>query len=270
MDKVEIDLHGVPQTLLLPLLGRATFSEKSYSPIRDERAVALVKTLNYNFKNLESKLGSSLLFWIARAFHFDEAIKAYIKMYPHAVIVNLGCGLETAFYRIDNEKLTWVDIDLPEVIDLRRQLFPSHERVHLLAKSILDYSWLDDVRQLGSEFLFLAGGVFMYFTETDIKLLLTEMAMRFPRSELVFDTLSKRGVYYANKMLARAAIDNAALQWGTDDAREMEGWSSNIRFVRRIPSFSTIKSSYPFPLRLRLKMYFLDLADKGGIIKLRF
>lgn len=127
--KSDVQLTGVPQTLLLPLLSRARFSQESYSPIQDPLAIQLVESINYNFSELEKHLGNSTLFFLARAYHFDQAIKNYLKKNPNGKIVNLGAGLETAFSRVDNQKLTWIDLDLPEVIELRKNLLPESNRV---------------------------------------------------------------------------------------------------------------------------------------------
>jgi O-methyltransferase involved in polyketide biosynthesis len=64
------DLNGVPQTLLLPLIGRAKFSLEAYSPIKDEKAVELVNSINYDFDNLLKNVNYQTLFWMARAYHF--------------------------------------------------------------------------------------------------------------------------------------------------------------------------------------------------------
>jgi O-methyltransferase involved in polyketide biosynthesis len=181
-DKINVDLKKVPQTLLMPLYGRAKMSEQKYSPIHDKRAIKLVNSLDYNFSELAQRVGPATLFWVARAYQFDEAIKDYLRLYSDAVIVNLGAGLETAFYRVDNGTLTWVDLDLPEVINLRRELLPPPDRVHYIAKSILDYSWIDEVKTLGTHFLFFAGGLFMYFSEEQVKSFFLEMANQFPNS----------------------------------------------------------------------------------------
>ena len=93
------NLKGVPQTLLLPLIGRAMFSQKSYSPTHDEKAVELVSLIDYDFDNLlkDKNVKNSTLFWMARAYHFDKAIKYHLETHPEAVVVNLGCGLDTGF-----------------------------------------------------------------------------------------------------------------------------------------------------------------------------
>jgi O-methyltransferase involved in polyketide biosynthesis len=269
-EKITVDLKGVPQTLLLPLLGRAKFSQKSYSPLHDQRAIDLVNSLDYDFNHLQKQVGETTLFWMARAYHFDEAIKHYLKIHPKAVIVNLGAGLETAFYRVDNRELTWLDLDLPEVIALRDKLLPPPPRVHYIAKSILDYSWIEEVKKYGKDVFFFAGGLFMYFSEEQVNSIFLQMANHFPQGELIFDAISKKGLYYANRMLSDVRMNNAKLKWGLDDGKELEKWSPNIILVSQKPYFQGIKTKFAFPLFLRMKMVFLDLFNKGGIIHLKF
>ena len=268
----DIDLKGVPQTLLLPLIGRAKFSQKTYSPIQDEKAVELVDTLNYDFENLlkVANVKQSTLFWMARAYQFDEAIKTYLKKYPDAVIVNLGCGLDTGFNRIDNGQLTWVDIDLPDVMNLRECLLPPTKREIYIRNSVLNYSWMDEVKKLGSNIFFFAGGLFMYFTNDQIKSLFINMANTFPNSNLIFDNISPKGLKHANKMLVKSGMENALLQWSVYDGKILEECSPKIKIVEQHAYFKDIKNKYPFPFSHKLIMYFFDLFHRSGIIHLKF
>lgn len=269
-NKIDLDLKGVPQTLLLPLLGRAKFTQLPYSPLRDEQAVQLVNSLNYDFDQLTKRVGTVTFFWMARAYHFDEAVKAFLKQHPDGVVVNLGAGLETAFSRVDNGRCTWVDLDLPEVISLREKLLPPHERQHYIARSALDFSWMRDVKQYGSHFFFFAGGLFMYFAEDKMKSFLNEMAVQFPHSELIFDTISEKGLYYANKMFDQSDMKGVKLTWAIDDVNELTKWSSRLHILSSISFFNDIKSKYKFPLSQRVKMYLYDWFDKSRIVKLKF
>ena len=270
--QIDINLKGVPQTLLLPLVGRAEFSQKKYSPIHDQKAINLVNTLNYDFNHLLSvaSVRRSTLFWMARAYHFDEAIKAYLKNYPDAVIVNLACGLDTAFNRVDNGKLTWVDIDLPDVISLRASLLPPTQREIYIKSSILDYSWMAEVKKLGRHIFFYAGGLFMYFTDDQVKSIFTTMANQFSNSHLIFDNISPKGLKHANAMLKQSGMDDALLQWSIADAKTLEQWSPAIKLVTQHASFIKIKNKFPFPITNKLMMHFYDLFHKSGIIHLKF
>lgn len=269
-DKIKIELKGIPQTLLLPLLGRALFSQKPYSPIHDQRAIQLVNTLDFDFAKLKEQAGDSTLFWMARAYQFDKAIRQYLQRHPYGTIVNLGAGLETAFYRVDNGTMAWIDLDLPEVIELRRQVLPPPVREKYIAKSILDFSWMDEIKHDDKEIFFFAGGFFMYFTEEQVRSIITAMAMKFPRSELIFDTISKRAINYANKMLEKADMKNAVLQWGIDNAEKLEMWSDQMQVLYQIPYFKHLKTLPLFPLSLKMKMWTYDLFNSGGIVHIRF
>jgi O-methyltransferase involved in polyketide biosynthesis len=271
-EKITIDLKGVPQTLLFPLIGRAKFSQESYSPIHDKKAIELVASLNYDFDKLLSvtNVRQSTLFWMARAYHFDEAIKTYLKKHPKAVIVNLGCGLDTTFYRTDNGQLLWIDIDLPDVIDLREKLLPPPNRVEYIKKSVLDFSWVDDIKQFGNDVFFFAGGFFMYFKEDQIKSIFSAIANQFSNANLIFDNISPRGLKQANEMLKKSNMQDALLQWGIYDGKELEAWSSKIKVVSTFPYFKSIKSKYNFPLSFKIVMYFFDFFHKSGIIHLKF
>lgn len=270
--QIDIDLKGVPQTLLLPLIGRAKYTQESYSPIRDEKAVELVNMLNYDFEHLLNvpHVRQTTLFWMARAYQFDEAIKAYLKKYPDAVIVNLGCGLDTAFNRVDNGQLTWVDIDLPDVIDLRETLLPPSERNIYIKSSVMDYSWMDKVKALGSHIFFYAGGLFMYFTENEIKSLFLTMSNEFPNAHLIFDNISPKGLKSANDMLKKSGMTDALLQWSLYNGKVLEEWSPKIKIVEQHGYFKNIKNRYSFPLTSKFMMYFYDLFHKSGIIHVKF
>jgi len=239
--------------------------------LSDEMAVELVRSLNYDFDHLLQRAGDfSASYWIARACHFDDAIKVYLESHPEATIINLGAGLDTAFSRVDNGQLTWVDLDLPQVIDLRQKLLPPPERVHYIAKSILDYSWMAEVKQFGDECFFYAGGVLMYFTEEQVKSLLIEMANCFNGCPLIFDSISSGGLKYGNKMLEETKMVDAVLKWSLDDTRKLETWSQKVKLIRHSPFFKNINGNGHFSLLCRLQMFLSDAIDKGGIIQLLF
>lgn len=270
-EKINVDLKGVPQTLLLPLLGRAKCSRLTYSPIRDERAIKLLQSINYDFDTLAKQVGNQAIMWsMARAYHFDEAIKNYLKAHPYATIVNLGAGLETAFYRVDNGLLNWVDLDMPEVIALREKLLPPPARVRYLSKSVLDYSWMDDVKEFGTDVFFFAGGFFMYFTQQQVKSLFLHMANYFPNSEVIFDNVSFKALKRSNKMLKRAQMSGAALQWGVNDSKALEAWTPKIKIRQQTGYFNRLKNQMNLPWRWRFRMFYFDLFHRCGIIHMKF
>ena len=271
-EKIPIDLNGISKTLLLPLVSRAKFSQEIYSPIHDIKAIELVNALNYDFDHLlrVKKFRQATLFCMARAYHFDMAIKAYLKDYSKAVIVNLGCGLDTAFNRVDNGELTWIDIDLPKVIQLRQNLLPPTNREHYISKSVLDFSWMDDVKKYGDEVFIFAGGLFMYLTENQVKSIFINIATHFYKANLIFSNIFPRGIKHANKLLQEVDIKGVLVQWGIYNGKELETWSPKIELVAQFQYFKGIKSEFDFPVFYKIIMYFFELYRTNSIIHLKF
>ena len=145
-DKIDINLENVQKTLLLPLWGRAIEYQKKDPLILDKTANEMVTRLNYDFSQITNNVREiSRLGWVARSLTFDKITKQFLEKHPKATIVNIGCGLDTTFDRIDNGKLIWYDLDLPDVIELRRKFIKEHSRRHFIVNSFLNYEWLEEL-----------------------------------------------------------------------------------------------------------------------------
>ena len=226
-------LSGVAETLLIPLYVRALESLRSDALLKDEKAVALVTQMDTAFSRIKQiKLDEEdRVAVVLRNREFDRYVRAFLNHYPNAVVVHIGCGFDTRFERVDNDQVEWYDLDLPEVIALRRQ-FVSDEgaRYHFLACSVFDTTWFDIVsghRQ--GPLLFLAEGVFMYFEEAQVKSLVLALRDRFPGAELIFDAFSPFLVRANNLRfrISRAKI-RARYQWGLKRGKDLESWGDDI------------------------------------------
>jgi methyltransferase (TIGR00027 family) len=228
------DLSGVAETLLITLYIRAIESQRPDALIKDERAEALVRQLDQESlrKTLALTDDFSRVAVILKGREFDRFAQDFLARHPDAVVVHIGCGLDTRFERVDNGRVEWYDLDLPEVIELRRKLIGDEgERHHLLGCSVLEDAWLDTVSAHGQRpFLFLAEGVFMYFEEAQVKWLVLTLRDHFPGAELVFDAFSPFMRWGHNIRVARTRI-GAYLHWGLKHAQELERWSDGIRLL---------------------------------------
>ena len=121
------------------------------------------------------------LVFCARSRNFENALRKYLEIHPNATVVNLGCGLDTTFFRVDNGSIKWYGIDFPDVIEVRKKYIPENPRLTNIAKSVLDYSWLEDIEFKSENGIFLiAGGLFMYFSQSDVISFFNTMQERFP------------------------------------------------------------------------------------------
>jgi len=224
-------LSGVAETLLIPLYIRAMESQRPDALLKDEKAVALVTQMDYDFLRIKQiKMDEDdKVALVLRNREFDRYARNFLARCPEAVVVHIGCGLDSRFERVDNGQVEWYDLDLPEVIELRRKLIGGEgARYHLLACSVFDSAWLDTVSvHRPRPFLFLAEGVLMYFEEAQVKSLFLTLCDHFPGAELVCDAFSPFIVWANNLRLARTKI-GARYHWGLRRGRDVERWGDGI------------------------------------------
>jgi len=228
------NLSGVAETLLITLYIRALESQRPDALVRDERAESIVRQLDLETlqKTLALTDGFSRVAVILKGREFDRFTQDFLSCHPNAVVIHIGCGLDTRFERLDNGQVEWYELDLPDVIDLRRELVGGEgERHHLLACSVLDSAWLETVSAHQQRpFLFLAEGVFMCFKEAHVKSLVLTLREHFPGAELVFDAFSPIMRWEHNVRVTRTRV-GAYLQWALKHGRNLEQWGSGIRLL---------------------------------------
>ena len=215
--------------MLITLYIRATESQRPDALVKDERAEALVRQLDPETlrKTLALTEGTGRLVLILKSREFDCFVQDFLGRHPDSVVVHIGCGLDTRFDRMDNGQVEWYDLDLPEVIHLRRELIGGEAgRYHLLAGSVLEDAWLETVKAHHQRpFLFLAEGVFMYFTEAQVKSLVLKLKEHFPAAELVFDAYSPFMRWAHNLRVLRKSV-GTHLNWDLKHSQDLERWSS--------------------------------------------
>ncbi len=274
-DTTSQDLSGVAGTLLITLYIRAIESQRADALSKDERAEALVRQLDQESlrKTLALTDDFSRAAVILKGREFDRHAQDFLARHPDAVVLHIGCGLDTRFERVDNGRVEWYDLDLPEVIELRRKLVGGEgARHHFLACSVLDSDWL---KELGFHrprpVLFLAEGVFMYFTKAQVKSLVLTMKEHFPGAELVFDAYSPFLRWMHNLKVARTKV-GAPLHWSLKRPQDLERWSDPSTSLRT-GGIRLLDTRYPFQapeprIRRALKMRLVPpLATGIGIFR---
>ncbi len=268
-------LSGVAETLLMTLYIRAMESQRPDALIKDEKAVALVTQMSYDFDRIrqvkmddDDKVGV-----ILRNLEFDRQVRDFLACYPKAAVVHIGCGLDSRFERVDNGQVEWYDLDLPEVIEQRRKFIGDEgERYHLLAGSAFDSAWLDKVSAHQQRpFLFMAEGVLMYFEEAQVKSLVLMFRDHFPGAELVFDAFSPFLVRANNIRMAISGF-GVRYHWGLRRGQELESWGDSIRlldewgyFDRSEPRLDHIRWMRHIPLLARvMRIYHFRLGKAAG------
>jgi O-methyltransferase involved in polyketide biosynthesis len=264
-DKIKVNLSGVSETLLLPLWSRAKTSRDHNSLFYDAKAVELVEKIDYDFSTLDENPLESDLFFVARAKQFDDKIRAYIREHPRASVVNIGAGLDTTFYRVDNGTVRWYDLDLPNAIALRERLIPETKRVTYIAKSLFDSSWYMDIKNTEGGVFLMAAGVLFYFEESQIRQFFSSLADNFPGSEIAFNAHSELGISFANRILRSTGVENAAIKWVLKDVYEITKWDKRITVIDQVPYFKNIPRDPAWGEEINRHM---DVNDAHRIFKI--
>ena len=199
----------VAETLLIPLYMRAKESRRDNPILYDKAAERLADSLEYDYSQFDgAKL--SEVGCVVRGWYFDR------------------------FQRIGDGKAVFYDLDLPEVITLRRELIPEQPGNVYIAASLLETGWMDDLcrKHPDGEFIFIVEGVLMYFYEEQVKSFLHHVASRFGGGELWFDVcgtmMSRHGVKPDSLRKHEAQIRS-----GLSDGHLVEQWEPALRLIEQ-------------------------------------
>ena len=274
--KYHIEKNTVQETLVIPLFGRLVCSERFPELFSDPEAKRICDSLDYDFaekrKKMEAAAGLFGALEVAqRQYDLRCEVEMYLKDHPKAAVVNLGCGLDDTFSKVDNGECKGYNIDLTEVIKVRNDLLPAGERETNLACDLNDYSWMDKIDASGGA-VFFAAGVFYYFKTEDVKRLFQAMAERFPGSVLVFDSCNKRGAGLMRKTwLKEAGITDVNAYFSLEDEAELKEWSDRFAAVTAKSYMRGYRDIYgSVGLLHKLMIRFFDGLDKMKIVKIVF
>lgn len=241
-------LTGIPETLFITLRIRVAETKKPNGAIKDPDAVNILNQIEFNEsnKNKVSKISQTGV--ITRTIILDGVIAEFLANNPQGIIVNLGCGLDARCKRLSPQAFQWFDIDVAESIDLRKHFFEETPTYHMIAKSMFDYSWMNNIPK-NHPLLFLAEGVMMYFEEKDIRALFTKIAETFLSAEIAFNTLGK-WMARNHKKHPDVKKYNAPFKWGIDNAQSIEEWKQGFKLIKIYYHIDYLTKRWPLFFRM--------------------
>ncbi len=218
-NKHEARLGGVQETLFIPLAARARETGRKRPVLRDPKAVEMVRSIDYDAAKYGRGAGGSIT--VLRTAIFDSWVRAFLAEHPAGTVVEIGTGLNTRFERVDNGRVHWIDLDLPDTIELRRMFFTDIDRRRMVAGSVLDEAWLDVAAGSPGPYFFVAEGVLVYLPEDQVTEALARLAARFPGALLALDTYPRLTYDRQHRLAAKRNIP-AKWAWSCDDPRTLE------------------------------------------------
>ena len=237
--KHKIEKNTVQETLVIPLYSRKLCTELYPNLFQDETAVRLIDQIDYDFSETEKKSRSLMqrfgsLEVGVRQNDLAFEVRDYLKSYPNAAVVNLGCGLDSTGRSCDNGSCKIYNLDFPNVITVRNELLPAGEREKNIPCDLNNTEWFAKIDASGGA-VFFASGVFYYFLSEQVKALVQSMADAFPGGVLVFDAANRTAVkMIAKTWLKSAKIKDVGAYFAVSDApKEIGAWDNRLRVTSR-------------------------------------
>jgi O-methyltransferase involved in polyketide biosynthesis len=224
----QVRLGDVQQTLLIPLYGRAVESARPGAVLRDPRAEEMVAAIDYDFDRFAGV--PSLTGAVLRTVLFDHWVRAFLHENPSGTVVELGTGLNTRYERLDNGHVHWFDLDLPDVIALRRSFFTDTARRRTIAASVVDGTWLEAVAEAPAPYFFAAEAVLPFLEETDVRHAVDRLAENFPGARLALDTAGP-GIIDAQDEHDALSKVTARMRWSCADPAALQEWRPGVRLL---------------------------------------
>lgn len=248
----KIEMTGVPETMIQTLYARAMESEKKGHLIYDKKAMEIVKEMDYDFtKAKEDAMMRNGV--VARTIVLDELVQNYVTAHPNAVVINIACGLDTRFYRVDNGKLRWFNLDLPVTIEVRKKFLEETGRVSVLPYSAMDEAWAEEVHKtldaetdLDNETrptLVIIEGLTMYLSKEDVQKIFAIIRKHFTAATVLVETMSPFVVKHIKEKSIEAS--KAKFTWGVKNGRILAKELPGFEPVKDVSLVEGMKKLYP-------------------------
>jgi O-methyltransferase involved in polyketide biosynthesis len=276
MTTEKVSLTREKETLLITLYAKGEESRLPDSLLRDSFAAEAVRKIDYDFAKL--KVDRDLMIGLAmRAAILDGWTRDFIASHPDATVLHLGCGLDSRVFRIDPPPgIRWFDVDFPEVVELRRRLYPARDGCTLVGASVTDPDWLGQVPG-DRPAMIVAEGLLPYLAEDEVPRLLARLTGHLPAGELAFDAYTPLGLWLISLQPSVRAT-GAKLRWAIDDPRDLERQVPGLQLATELRAYAG--ESYDprqiarMSLGARLTIQFFEaipaLAKMGRILRYRF
>lgn len=274
--KAPVNLCGAGMTLLIPLLARASDAVASHPVLCDPYAQKTLEKLNFDRDAMLMTPNQSTVVAL-RTRQFDRWTTAFLQKNPRATVVHLACGLDSRMQRVNwTESTRWIDVDLPEVIELRRQVLPNSipgRDYTLLGADVLDRTWMQNI-PTDRPTLIVMEGLLTYLVEDEVKSLLLQFCERFGQGEMLFECINTALLEEISQKPVKSVSEAGAIfQWAIDDPKSLEGIHPQLRMAESV-SFAEANGVEKLTLVNRTILYLISwvprLREKGRFLRFEF
>lgn len=211
-------MNSVNKTLYIPLYGKAYVSQKGLF-LKDKKAEQIWKEQGLKLK------GKSKSKWLAyymgiRSAVFDDWVKEQLNNNENAVVIHIGCGLDSRILRVGQAKAKWYDVDFAQVIEERKRYYKETAQYKMIASDVRDKTWLENICENKCAIV-LMEGISMYLTAKEIIDLTTNLCSHFNQLALLMDCYTK---FSAKMSKHKNPVNDVGVTevYGIDNPKEFE------------------------------------------------
>lgn len=181
-------MNEVSRTLFIPLYGKTQVSEKGII-LNDPMAERIWKAEAFPIHGKSKWLAYNMAM---RARVFDDWTEAMLRANPDALVLHIGCGLDSRCLRVKKTYTNWIDADFPEVLSLRRKYYEENDAYHMMA---IDASKAEQIARLpdSETAIVVLEGISMYLTNAQVRCMLRAFEKKYTQLHILMDVYTEFG-----------------------------------------------------------------------------
>ena len=261
-------LTSIPETMLIPLWAKATEYNHPRPILSDPFAAEMIGQVDYDFTKFKGAKMSQVGVCV-RAKLIDDETKEFLAQHPDAVVIQLGAGIDARYQRLGKPNVGhWYDLDLPEVIAIRRQLLPETEKNSYLKMSMFDSQWIEKVKAYHKPVLIIIEGVLMYFKPEQVKSFFQMVCEQLGEATVLFDMLAFFALKHSKQHETVKKINgNVQFLWSELNTKAMETWHDKLHVAHEYYMSDYEQGRFPLVLRLLYKLPFFYKRFNQRIVR---
>ncbi|MBR7087297.1 MAG: class I SAM-dependent methyltransferase [Prevotella sp.] len=264
------NLQGVADTLYIPLVARISVSKQFPDYFYDAKELSLEPTIPEKWQHImEASKEYENMAAVARYFNLDNMARQFMAQHEQCNIVNLGAGLDTGFHRLSATNAIFYEVDLPDVIEIRRRVLGEQTGEVLIGCDMFDLSWTTRI-DCSLPTLLMASGVFQYFKHERLQTFIDDLKKAFPQGELAFDATTQIGIKVANSYVRRLGKRDAYMPFYINSSRAFAR-KTQTKLLASHPFFTDTRRILGKWLKAttRFLMFWGDLLKMSKILHLQ-
>ncbi|KAI1769290.1 putative polyketide synthase protein [Hypoxylon sp. FL1150] len=255
-NKVKVNLTGTEETLMAPLIARAKDAEMPQPLLNDVYALQTLSRIDHDIEKFQIDDNKATMHTL-RALCLDKWTSEFLASNPHCTVLHIGCGLDSRWQRLqpDLTMARWIDVDLPDVVELRSKLIPIPEGDYtLLAADATEESWLKQI-PADRPTVVICQGLLMYLEEEVGKRLIQRLVDHFKSGQLIIDCIGTIVLSLQDRIEVIRAT-GSSFKWGIDEPKTLESLHPQLKMLECLgPGDLQGFSRMPLGTRLMLSTY---------------